>query len=65
MKNKVTDIIASAKDAYTTLKNNANATWGEVEDWTDEKQKEMIKASMKYAADKWGKDIVVSWANEI
>lgn len=65
MKNKVTDIIGSAKDAYTTLKNNANTTWGEVEDWSDEKQKEMIKASMKYAADKWGKDIVVSWANEI
>jgi hypothetical protein len=53
------------KGAYKTLKDNAKATWEEIEEWNDERQQEDIKAKMKYAADKWGKDTVESWAKEL
>lgn len=61
MKDKVVNTIDSVKDAYNTLKDNANATWEDVKKWTNEKQKAYYKDSIKYAADKWGKDEVSSW----
>ena len=64
-KDKVAKIGGAVKDAYKTLKDNAKATWDEVKDWADEKVQEDIKAKMKYAADKWGKDTVESWAKEL
>ena len=65
VKEKVDAVVDYAKDVYKTLKDNANATLGEVQDWGEEKQKEIIKAQMRYAADRWGKDTVVTWANEL
>ena len=65
MKEKVTAAAGAVKDAYNTLKDNANATWDEIKKWNDERQKEDIKAKMKYAADKWGKDTVSSWVDEL
>lgn len=65
MKEKVTAAVGAVKDAYQTLKDNANATWEEIQKWNDERQQEDIKAKMKYAADKWGKDKVSSWIDEL
>ena len=65
MKEKVTAAVGAVKDAYQTLKNNAKATWDEIKKWNDERQQEDIKAKMKYAADKWGKDKVSSWIDEL
>ena len=64
-KEKVKGVVDSVKDAYKTLKDNAKATWEEIEEWNDERQQEDIKAKMKFAADKWGKDTVESWAKEL
>lgn len=64
-KEKVKGVVDSVKDAYKTLKDNAKATWEEIEEWNDERQQEDIKAKMKYAADKWGKDTVESWLKEL
>ena len=64
-KDKVMGVVSSVKDAYKTLKDNAEATWDEIKEWNDERQQEDIKAKMKYAADKWGKDTVASWVNEL
>lgn len=61
VKGKVMDGVGAAKDAYQALKDNANATWEDIKKWGDDKQQDMIKATMKYAADKWGKDVVSSW----
>ena len=65
MKEKVTAAAGAVKDAYKTLKDNAKATWDEIQKWNEERQQEDIKARMKYAADKWGKDTVSSWADEL
>ena len=65
MKEKVTAAVGAVKDAYQTLKDNAKATWDEIKKWNDERQQEDIKAKMKYAADKWGKDKVSSWIDEL
>jgi gas vesicle protein len=64
-KDKVKGVVDSVKGAYKTLKDNAKATWEEIVEWNDERQQEDIKAKMKYAADKWGKDTVESWVNEL
>lgn len=61
IKTKVTDAIDSVKDAYTSFKKYGNNTLSEIEDWSDEKQKEVFKASLRYAVDRWGKDEVTSW----
>lgn len=65
MKDKVTKTVGAIKDAYKTLKDNANATWDEIQEWNDERQQEDIKAKLKYAADKWGKDTVASWVDSL
>lgn len=65
MKDKVTKTVEAVKDAYKTLKDNANATWDDIQEWNDERQQEDIKAKMKYAADKWGKDTVASWVDSL
>jgi gas vesicle protein len=65
LKDKVTNTIGAIKDAYKTLKDNANATWDEIQEWNDERQQEDIKAKLKYAADKWGKDTVASWVDSL
>ena len=65
MKEKVVSAVGAVKDAYNTLKDNAKATWDEIKEWNDERQQEDMKARMKYAADKWGKDTVESWVNEL
>ena len=64
-KEKVMGAIESAKEAYNDLKDDANATWNEVVEWNTERQQKNIKAKMKYAVDKWGKDEVSSWLDEI
>lgn len=65
MKEKVVSAAGAVKDAYSTLKTNAKATWDEIKEWNDERQQEDMKARMKYAADKWGKDTVESWVKEL
>jgi gas vesicle protein len=60
-KEKVMGAVDAAKDAYKDLKDNANATWNDIKDWSDEKQQKMLKATLKYAVDKWGKEEVSSW----
>ena len=65
MKEKVTSAVGAVKDAYQTLKDNAKDTWDDIKQWNDERQQEDIKAKMKYAADKWGKDKVSSWIDEL
>lgn len=65
MKEKVVSAAGAVKDAYKTLKDNAKATWDDIKEWNDEKQQEDMKARIKYAADKWGKDTVESWVKEI
>ena len=37
------------------------ATWEDIKKWSNEKQMAYYKDSIKYAADKWGKDEVSSW----
>ena len=64
-KEKVMSVVGSVKDAYKTLEDEAEATWDEVVTWNDERIQNNIKAKMKYAADKWGKDTVASWINEL
>lgn len=64
-KEKVMSIVGSVKDAYQTLEDEAETTWDEVVTWNDERVQNNIKAKMKYAADKWGKDTVASWINEL
>ena len=61
MKSKVVDTIDSAKDAFKELENEANTTFGEIKNWSDEKQQAIFKSTTKYAVDKWGKDKVQSW----
>lgn len=65
MKDKVAKTVESVKDAYNTLKDNAKATWEDIKEWTDEKQQAYYKDALKYAADKWGKDSVSSWIDEL
>jgi gas vesicle protein len=65
VKDKVVAAAGAVKDAYNTLKDNANATWEDIKKWTDDKQKAYYKDSLKYAADKWGKDEVSSWMDEL
>ena len=64
-KEKVMGAIESAKEAYDELKDDANATWNEVVEWNTERHQKNIKAKMKYAVDKWGKDEVSSWLGEL
>ena len=64
-KEKVMSVVGSVKDAYKTLEDEAEATWDEVVTWNDERIQNNIKAKMKYAADKWGKDTVASWIDEL
>lgn len=64
VKEKVVDAIGSAKDAYKTLEDNAESTWNDIKGWADEKQKDFLKANVKYAIDKWGKDEVSSWLDK-
>lgn len=61
MKEKVTSAIDAVKDAYQTLKDNAKATWEEIQEWDDERKREMFKAQLKYGVDEWGKDTVSDW----
>lgn len=65
LKDKITNTIGAIKDAYKTLKDNANATWNDIQEWNDERQQDDIKAKLKYAADKWGKDTVASWVDSL
>jgi gas vesicle protein len=65
MKEKVVKVVDSAKGAYKTLKDNANATWNDIKDWNDERQQADFRARIKYAVDKWGKDEVSSWIDEL
>ena len=64
-KEKVMGVVGSVKDAYKSLEDDAEATWDEIVTWNDERIQSNIKAKMKYAADKWGKDTVASWINEL
>ena len=61
MKEKVTSAVSAVKDAYQTLKDNAEATWKEIQEWDDERKKEMFRAQLKYGVDEWGKDAVSDW----
>lgn len=65
VKDKVVAAAGAVKDAYNTLKDNAKATWEDIKKWSDDKQKAYYKDSMKYASDKWGKDEVSSWMDEL
>ena len=60
-KEKVMAGVDAVKDAYQALSDEADATWNDIKKWSDDKQQSVIKATMKYAADKWGKDEVMSW----
>lgn len=65
MKDKVTKTVDAVKDAYKTLKDNANATWDDIQEWSDEKRQAHFKDYLKYGIDTWGKDAVSSWIDEI
>lgn len=65
MKEKVVNTVNAAKDSYKALEDNAKSTWDDVKKWSDEKQKEFMKANMKYSVDKWGKDEVNSWIENL
>jgi prophage DNA circulation protein len=64
-KEKVMGVVGSVKDAYKTLEDDAEATWDEIVTWNEDRVQNNIKAKMKYAADKWGKDTVSSWLDEM
>lgn len=64
-KEKVMGVVSSVKDAYKSLEDDAEATWDEIVTWNDDRIQNNIKAKMKYAADKWGKDTVASWLDEL
>jgi gas vesicle protein len=64
-KEKVMSVVDSVKDAYKSLEDDAEATWDEIVTWNDERIQNNIKAKMKYAADKWGKDTVASWVDSL
>lgn len=61
---KVMSVVGSGKDAYKTLKDEANETWEDFLEWNDDKKQESIKAKLKYAIDTWGKDTITSWIKE-
>lgn len=61
MKEKVTSVVNAVKDAYQTLKDNAKATWEDIQEWDDERKREMFRAQLKYGVDEWGKDTVSDW----
>jgi phage-related protein len=64
-KEKVMGVVSSVKDTYKTLEDDAEATWDEIVTWNEDRVQNNIKAKMKYAADKWGKDTVSSWLDEM
>ena len=65
MKEKVTSAIDSVNDAYKILKDNADATWNDIQDWNDDRKQEIFKAQLKYGVDEWGKDVVASWVDAL
>ena len=65
MKEKVTSTVGAVEDAYDTLNDDAKATWEDIKKWNDERQQKNIRAKLKYAADKWGKEIVSSWVETL
>ena len=65
MKEKVTSAVGAVEDAYNTLNDDAKATWEDIKKWNDERQQKNIRAKLKYAADKWGKEIVSSWVETL
>lgn len=64
-KEKVTAAIGATKDAYEAIKDYAKETVDNINKWQDGKQRGFYKAGMKYAVDKWGKDEVSSWLDEL
>ena len=64
-KEKVMGVISSVKDAYKTLEDDAEATWDEIVTWNEDRVQNNVKAKMKYAVDKWGKETVSSWLDEM
>ena len=52
-------------DAYEAIKDYAKETVDNINKWQDGKQRGFYKAGMKYAVDKWGKDEVSSWLDEL
>lgn len=65
MKEKVIAAAGAAKDAYNAIKDYAKETVDNINKWQDDKQRGFYKAGMKYAVDKWGKDEVSSWLDEL
>jgi gas vesicle protein len=65
IKDTVKKATEAVSDAYKTLKDNAKATWEDIQKWNTSRKQEMFKAQMKYAIDNWGKDAVSSWIDEI
>jgi hypothetical protein len=65
MKEKVTAAVGAAKDAYNAIKDYAKETVENINKWKDDKQRDFYKSGMKYAVDKWGKDEVSSWLDEL
>ena len=65
MKEKVSAAAGAVGDAYKTLKDNAKATWEDIKNWPDEKGQDFCKGVLKFASDRWGKDMISSWMDEI
>ena len=65
MKEKVTAAVGAAKDAYNAIKDYAKETIDNINKWQDGKQRDFWKSGMKYAVNKWGKDEVSSWLDEL
>jgi gas vesicle protein len=65
MKEKVTAAVGAVKDTYNAIKGYAKDTLDNINKWQDDKQRDFWKFGMKYAVDKWGKDEVSSWLDEL
>ena len=65
MKSKVDGAVGAVNDAYKDIKRYANDTVDDINTWKEDKQREFYKSGMKYAVDKWGKDEVSSWIDEL
>ena len=65
IKEKVTNAVGAVKDTYNAIKDYAKETVENINKWQDGKQRDFWKSGMKYAVDKWGKDEVSSWLDEL
>lgn len=65
IKDGVNDAIKATKGTADFLKQNAKSTFDDLKSWNDERQIKTIKATLAWSVEKWGKDEVQSWLDNI